>query len=123
MSSRHVLAYAAESASATLDDVGTARMVDGVANVAIDRAFASTIDRSSAYHVFVTPLGESRGWLYVASKTPTGFQVREAQSGRSTLSFDYRIVAHPIDAKNDRLPLAAPLPHFAAVRAGSRPAH
>jgi hypothetical protein len=122
-SGQHVLAYAAESASATLDDVGTARMVDGVANVAIDRAFASTIDRNSAYHVFVTPLGESRGWLYVTSETPTGFQVREAQSGHSTLSFDYRIIARPIDAKNDRLPLAAPPPHFATARGGLRPAH
>jgi hypothetical protein len=122
-SGQHVLAYAAESASATLDDVGTAHMVDGVANVPIDRAFASTIDRNSAYHVFITPLGESRGWLYVASKTPAGFQVREAQSGRSTLSFDYRIVAHPIDAKNDRLPLAAPMPHFGTARGGPRPAH
>ncbi len=120
---QHVLAYASESASATLDDVGTAHMVDGVANVAIDRAFASTIDQNSAYHVFVTPLGESRGWLYVASKTPAGFQVREAQNGRSTLSFDYRIVAHPIDARADRLSIAPPLPHFAAARKGPRPAH
>ncbi len=122
-SGQQVLAYAAESASATLDDVGTARMVDGVANVAIDRAFASTIDRNSAYHVFVTPLGETRGWLYVTSKTSAGFQVREAQSGRSTVSFDYRIVARPIDSKNDRLPLAPPMPHFAAARGGLQPAH
>jgi hypothetical protein len=120
-SGQRVLAYAAESASATLDDVGTARMVDGVANVIIDRAFASTIDRNSAYHVFVTPLGESRGWLYVTSKTPAGFQVREAQGGRSTLSLDYRIVAHPLDAKNDRLPPARAMPHFAAPRGGPRP--
>jgi hypothetical protein len=32
--------------------------------------------------------------------------VREAENGHSTLSFDYRIVAHPFDAKSDRLPIA-----------------
>ncbi len=42
---QHVLAYAAESATATIEDVGTARMVGGVANVAIDPAFAAVMDR------------------------------------------------------------------------------
>jgi hypothetical protein len=107
----HVLAYASESASATIDDVGTARMVGGVANVPIDRAFASTIDRTSPYHVFVTPLGDAS--LYVAQKTSSGFVVREVHGGRSTLSFDYRIVARPIDAKDDRLPIA---PAMRAIR-------
>jgi hypothetical protein len=102
---QHVLAYAAESASATLDDVGTAHMVSGAATVAIDRTFASTIDRNVPYHVFLTPMGDTRG-LYVSGKSSSGFEVREAQGGRSTISFDYRIVARPIDAKNDRLPPA-----------------
>jgi hypothetical protein len=105
---QHVLTYAAESASATIDDVGTARMTGGVANVTIDRAFASTIDRNSAYHVFLTPMADTRG-LYVSMKTAAGFQVREAQGGRSNLLFDYRIVARPFDAKSDRLPIVPPM--------------
>jgi hypothetical protein len=68
-------AYASESASATIEDVGTARMTGDVANVTIDPAFASVIDRKW-YYVFVTPLGDTRG-LYVSMKTPTAFQVRE----------------------------------------------
>ena len=100
----HVLAYAAESASATIEDVGTARMVGGVANVSIDPAFAAVMDHKW-YYVFLTPLGDTRG-LYVSSKTATAFTVRESEGGRSRLEFDYRIVAHPLDAKNDRLPLA-----------------
>ena len=100
----HVLAYAAESATATIEDVGTSRMVAGVANVQIDPAFASVIDRKW-YYVFLTPLGDTRG-LYVSMKTASGFQVRENEGGRSRVEFDYRIVAHPLDAKNDRLPLA-----------------
>jgi hypothetical protein len=101
---QHVLAYAAESATATIEDVGTARMVGGVANVAIDPAFAAVMDRGW-YYVFLTPLGDTRG-LYVSAKTSSAFQVRETERGRSSLAFDYRIVAHPLDAKNDRLPLA-----------------
>jgi hypothetical protein len=110
---QRVLTYAAETASATLEDVGTARMTDGVANVGIDAAFASTIDRSTPYYLFLTPLGDTRG-LYVSLKSASGFQVREAQGGHSTLSFDYRIVARPLDAKHDRLPLAP------ATKKGSR---
>ncbi len=106
---QHVLAYASESASSTIDDVGTARLVAGVASVALDRAFASTIDRNGAYRVFVTPRGDTHG-LYVSTTTAAGFVVREAQGGRSTVSFDYRIVARPLDAKNDRLPLAPAIP-------------
>lgn len=101
---QHVLAYAAESATATIEDVGTARMDRGIANVAINPAFASVMDRKW-YYVFLTPLGDTRG-LYVSMKTASAFQVRETEHGRSSLEFDYRIVAHPLDAENDRLPLA-----------------
>ena len=117
---QQVLAYASESASATLEDFGTARMVGGVTNVSLEPAFASTIDRN-AYHVFLTPMGDTRG-LFVSAKTPTGFEVREAQGGHSTVSFDYRIVARPIDAKNDRLPLAPALRHFGKALKRARPA-
>ena len=104
-SGQQVRAYAAESATATIEDVGTARMVGGVANVRIDPAFASVIDHKW-YYVFVTPLGDTRG-LYVSVKTPAAFQVREIERGRSTLEFDYRIVAYPLDANGDRLPITS----------------
>ena len=99
---QRVLAYAPESATATIEDVGTARMVDGVANVRVDSAFAAMMD-GRWYYVFLTPLGDTRG-LYVSRKAASGFQVRETEHGRANLEFDYRIVAHPIDASNDRLP-------------------
>jgi hypothetical protein len=99
---QRVLAYAPESAAATIEDVGTARMNGGVANVRLDPGFAAMMDRRW-YYVFLTPLGDTRG-LYVSLKTVSGFQVRESERGRSNLDFDYRIVAHPIDAGNDRLP-------------------
>ena len=75
-------------------------MVGGVANVRIDPAFASVTDHKW-YYVFITPLGDTLG-LYVSTKSTSASQVRETEHGRSTLEFDYRIVAHPFDAKNDR---------------------
>jgi hypothetical protein len=104
----NVLTYASQSATATIEDVGTARMYGGAANVRIDPAFASLTD-GKWYYVFLTPLADTRG-LYVSVKTPTAFQVRETEHGRSSLTFDYRIVAHPRDADGDRLPAAPQLP-------------
>jgi hypothetical protein len=100
---RRVVAYASEAPSATIEDTGTASLVNGVALVPLERDYGATIDRSQ-YRVFVTPDGDAS--LYVAQKTPNGFIVRETHGGRSSLSFDYRIVARPLDAKPDRLPPA-----------------
>jgi hypothetical protein len=102
---RHVLAYASESATPTIEDLGAARMRDGVANVEIPADFASVIDRSNAYYVFLTPMGDTRG-LYVSLQAASGFQVRENMHGHSSVEFEYRIVAVPIGAKNVRLPNA-----------------
>jgi hypothetical protein len=87
----------------------------GLANVQIDAAFASVTDHRW-YYVFLTPLGDTSG-LYVSIKTPTAFQVRETEHGHDTLSFDYRIVAHALDAKDARFPLAP------AVRQPPQPRH
>jgi hypothetical protein len=103
---QRVVAYAPESATSTVEDVGTARIAGGVGYVRIDQAFAAMMD-GRWYYVFLTPLGDTRG-LYVSLKTATGFQVRESERGRSSLNFDYRIVAHPLDAGDDRLPPAQP---------------
>jgi hypothetical protein len=85
--------YAAKTSTPTLEDVGTGQLVGGMGRVAIDPVLSAQMDRSTAYHVFLTPDGDTRG-LYVASKSPTSFVVRETQGGRGTLAFDYRIVAY-----------------------------
>lgn len=105
-----VASYGSRSASPTLEDFGTGQLRDGVATVALDRTFASTID-SRNYLVFVTPHGNSNG-LYTQS-SPTGFVVRENNGGRSTVAFDYRIVAKPLDAETRHLPAMSNMPHFA----------
>lgn len=104
-SGQRVVAYAAQSATATMEDVGEGRLSNGIANVSIPSDFASVIDRGRYYYVFLTPLGDTHG-LYVSTKTAAGFQVRESMHGRSNVAFDYRIVAKPADANDERLPLA-----------------
>lgn len=101
-----VATYAGRSTRPTIEDDGEAQMVDGSAQVAIDRAFSSTIDQRVPYLVFITPDGPNHG-LYVTNKTPSGFAVRENDGGRSTLAFDYRIVAAPADTPMRRLPSLA----------------
>jgi hypothetical protein len=86
------MAYTPKSTSPTVEDNGTAHLVNGTAVVQLGSAFADTIDMSRAYQVMITPDGDTRG-LFVASKSPTSFVVREVQGGRGTLDFDYHIYA------------------------------
>jgi len=94
--------FASESASPTIEDNGTAHLVGGVATVQLDGAFEQSIDTHRAYQVMLTPDGDTRG-LYVASKSPTGFVVREVQGGRGSLDFDYHIYASTAGHASDRM--------------------
>jgi hypothetical protein len=99
-------AFGMESTRSAIEDTGTVRMTNGMATVRFDSAFAQTIDAGSGYQVFLTPDGQTRGWLFVAEKYEGGFVVREAMGGRSSVAFDYRIVAKPsAGASNARLPV------------------
>lgn len=90
---RRVLLYAVESPENWFEDFGTAQLKDGEAWVPFEGVFAETVNTGSAnYHVFLTPNGDCNG-LYVAERRPNGFLVREVRRGRSSVGFDYRIVA------------------------------
>jgi hypothetical protein len=110
-----VEAFSPESTRATIEDTGTARLEGGEGAVRFDSAFAGTIDAARGYQVFLTPNGDTRG-LYVAAKYEGGFIVRENEHGRSSVYFDYRVVAHPYGASDARLPQLnlkrPPIPHF-----------
>ncbi len=94
--------FSARQSAPTVEDLGTAQLSRGDAYVTLDPAFARTIDTTSAYMVFITPGGENDG-LYVTNRSARGFEVRESHAGRSTLSFDYRIVAKPFGEHHARL--------------------
>jgi hypothetical protein len=88
---REVALYAVESPENWFEDFGSAELKSGVAWVALDASFGEATNAAIAYHVFLTPNGDSNG-LYVARKTATGFEVREHAGGDSNVAFDYRIV-------------------------------
>ena len=111
---RKVVAYAPRDSQPAIEDFGEAQLVDGQASVRLDPTFASTLDPRAPYLVFITPDGATTGGLYVASKSATGFTVRENGSGRSSVVFDYRIVAKPYGSSAPRLPLYTP-PHHARI--------
>jgi hypothetical protein len=100
---RKVTAYASVGSSPQIDDVGDGRLANGTAYVRLDPTFARTIAQDRPYHVFLTPDGNSHG-LYVTQKTPVGFVVHENENGRSTLDFEYRIVAAPLGDRGEHLP-------------------
>jgi hypothetical protein len=87
-----VQSYSSTTTEPVVEDFGTAQLNAGAASVALDPTFAGSIDMSVPYRVFITPDGDTHG-LFVALKTARGFIVRESQGGRSSISFDYRIVA------------------------------
>jgi hypothetical protein len=100
--SSDLMSYGEEATEPTIEDVGRGELVAGSASVSIAGDFRQTIDGSD-YLVFLTPHGDCNG-LYIASETASGFVVRESHGGRSTLAFDYRIVAQQYGAHEGRLP-------------------
>jgi hypothetical protein len=106
---RSLTEYAPRETVPTMEDLGEGQLTDGRAVVALDPKFASAIDQHANYLVFLTPEGDCRG-LYVAQKTSTSFTVMELQGGRSTLQFDYRIVAKPYGDNAPRLPMTVARP-------------
>ena len=101
-----VQSYAAKSAEDTIEDTGSGSIVLGSGIVRFDPNFARAIDASRGYQVLITPDGDNRG-LFVSYKSPLGFAVREAQGGRSSIAFDYRVVAYPIGGDPRRLATAS----------------
>lgn len=105
-----VVSYAPRETEPMAEDVGEATLIAGRADVRLERGFANAIDTRRPYVVTLTPEGDSRG-LFVTDRTPGGFVVREAQGGRSGISFVYRISAKPYGVADVRLPvtdIAAP---------------
>jgi hypothetical protein len=103
-SARRVRTYSPQSSQPMIEDNGEAQLVNGAAYVRVDPGFANVVDQRSNYSVSITPEGNSNG-LFVTQKTLNGFAVRENNGGRSTLAFEYRIVAKPFGSTAKRLPM------------------
>jgi hypothetical protein len=108
--------YSTKTTAPTVEDTGSAQLVGGAAIVRLDPAFAKSIDPKTPYHVFITPNGDTHG-VFVSNKTATNFSVRENQAGRSTVAFDYRVVATAAGQTGRRMAAAnrtTDLPQFRA---------
>jgi hypothetical protein len=115
-----VVSFGVTSASPSVEDTGSGQLVDGMAVVNLDPTFVQAIDPRQAYHVMLTPDGDTLG-LFVASKRPDGFVVREVRGGHGSLSFDYHVYAAKFDHASERMILMTPaqaaafLPHVKHV--------
>jgi hypothetical protein len=89
--------YVRPSARPSIEDTGTADLVNGQAIIPLNRAITNARDRSRPYQVFLTPGGDTRG-LYVANKNASFFVVREVQGGHGTFTFDYHVYAPALSA-------------------------
>jgi hypothetical protein len=94
--------YCVESPESWFEDFGHGQLTNGTATVPLEPGFAGLV-KTDDYHVFLTPQGESKGWLYVSSKTVGSFTVYEAGNGASNVTFDYRVVAKRKDIAGARL--------------------
>jgi hypothetical protein len=99
---RKTALYSVGAAESWFEDFGSGRLAAGAATVALDPAFAATVNTGVDYHVFLTPKGDCNG-VYVTNETPAGFEVHELGGGQSSVAFDYRIVAHRKGYENIRL--------------------
>lgn len=102
-------AFETKSTMPSEDDWGSAQLVNGAAVVHLDSTFAQTLDPRQAYQVMLTPDADTRG-LYVASKSPTSFVVREVQSGRGSFAFDYHVYAVALGHVGQRMALVGDRP-------------
>jgi len=84
--------YAMQSPEVWFEDFGSGTLQGGSAHVSLERFFGGTVNSGVEYHVFLTPKGDCEG-LYVTNEGPDGFDVRELRHGKSSVAFDYRIVA------------------------------
>jgi hypothetical protein len=98
-----VRSYALHESEPAMEDVGSGRLINGSAYVALDPTFRSVVDPATDYHVLVTPEGDSNG-VFVTARTNRGFFVHENRGGRSSVAFSYRIVAKPLGSAEPRLP-------------------
>jgi hypothetical protein len=86
--------YTEESSEVWFTDYGFGKIENGRARIAIDPAFAQTINPREPYHVFVQSYGDAE--LYVKERTPQGFEVA-LRAGDPQARFGYRIVAKRLE--------------------------
>lgn len=98
---QHRAVYCVESPESWFEDFGEAKLVNGRADVTIDKTFTEIVHTDN-YYVYLTAHGDTMG-LHVTKRSATAFSVQENQGGTSNVSFSWRLVAKRNDVKAERL--------------------
>jgi hypothetical protein len=87
------LLYVTETPGVWFEDIGRAKLVNGMVEVKLDPLFIETIfiDEQHPMSVFLQEEGDSKGLYVIPGKD--GFVVKEKNGGTSNISFSYRIMA------------------------------
>jgi len=93
----HIM-FAPEAPEILFQDFGTAKLINGKAEIKIDPILAKNIvvNEKHPLKVFIQLEGDCNG-VYVTNKSQEGFEVKELQNGTSNISFSYQIVATRAD--------------------------
>ena len=105
------LLYTEESTEVWFIDYRFGKLIDGMAQVAIDPIFVQTVNLAEPYHVFVQVYGDAD--VYVTNRTATGFEVR-LRGGDPSAEFSYRVVAKRLGFEGQRLEPAPSVPAVSA---------
>jgi hypothetical protein len=82
---RKLKLYSVASPENWVEDFGSGQRSGGSAQIPLDPAFASTVNTGEAYHVFLTPNGDSKG-LMSRAKQPAALKSGNRAAGHPILS-------------------------------------
>ena len=89
----YLATYGVDSTRGEIQLSGTADLVNGEAKIFFDYSFTSIISNKTPLRVLITPTSDTiHGQVYVATKTPYGFVVKEL-NGISSGKFDWLVIA------------------------------
>jgi len=93
-----------DTSEVLFEDFGTAALVNGTAIIPINPILSKNIliDKSNPIKVFIQLEGDCNG-VYVASKTASGFVVKELEQGNSNTPFSWRVVANKKSETNNTM--------------------
>jgi len=120
--SRHVTLYGVSSTEVWLEEMGSAKLVAGRAEVTIDPEFAQAAALTEPYLVQLTATCSEPVLLFVSEKAATHFAVQGVDLGGkpSGCGFDYRLTAKRLGYEDLRLE-AVEVPAPASAERESRP--
>lgn len=94
--------FSPEAPEILFQDFGTAKLINGEANIQLDALLTKSIFVNDEHplKVFIQLEGDCNG-VYVTNKSANGFTVKELQNGNSNVSFSWQIVASRADSKDE----------------------